>query len=159
MIAITLILSLMVMIATAQETQETYDHDVSDRSLSGIVVDAETQEAIPNATVHLKHAEGTFEGVFDADDEATSILETATTNESGEFTFENVTMADPDNESYVIEVEAPGYEREEKDVDLDEYLGRDMDQDWDQDQDWEAGEDKHKEKIRIELKRENGDEY
>lgn len=129
MTAGTLILSMMVLMAATQvETlNSNSEHDL-DRveTLEGEVVDANTEEGIPDATVYL----------INGNDRANA--DSTTTDFSGEFSFEGL-----EEDSYTLEVEARGYETKEKDVDV----KGDRDQDRDRD---EYG-DRDKDKVKIEL--------
>jgi len=200
----TLILSMLVLIAATQiDKEKVNEQDRNHHTLSGIVVDADTEDGIPNATVTLKksngedgmHADRTQqdhqqhqEGVTRTDDEE-SKLDSTTTDHNGEFEFENLaeyisgaathgadrqaqdqTQHDQDqnDERFILVVEADGYETEEKEFNLSDYIDRadhertamDRDQDRDRDQHMDRDrEDKDKDKLKIELTPENGTQY
>ncbi|CAN5392195.1 hypothetical protein BH23BAC3_BH23BAC3_17400 [soil metagenome] len=203
MTAGTLILSMMVLIAATQiDTEKVKDQERNDNTLSGIVVDADSEEGVPNATVYLKKANG--EEGMQADrtqqqqqqhqDRATEHdqdeLDSTTTDQNGEFEFDmdqirmqgaqtGVQSQQPgvqaqqqgaENEAFVLVVEAEGYETEEKEINLSDYLDRDqergaMDRDQDRDRDYDSDQDmdrdrdddkdKDKDKLKIELTRSN----
>ncbi len=97
MLASVLILSMGIAFATSNiETTKSEDNAVA--MVTGTVLDANTGEVIPNATVTLTEAEAS-----------------ATTDENGTFTLEGVEAG-----SYTLTVEAEGYEPAEQTLDVPE---------------------------------------
>lgn len=77
---------------TTETTGDTYS------MISGSVIDADTGDAIPNATVRINETD-----------------QSATTDDYGTFVFEDV-----DSGTYTVSVEADGYESTEQSVDVTE---------------------------------------
>jgi len=178
-----LILSMMVLIAATQiDKEKVNDQDRNHHTLSGIVVDAESDDGVANATVYLKKSNG--EDRMQADrtqqqqqqDRATEHdqdeLDSTTTDQNGEFEFVIDQIRTPgaqadvqaqqgaEDEAFLLVVEAEGFETEEKEIKLSDYIDRDeertaMDRDEDRDYDRDEDKDKDKDKIRIELTPEN----
>lgn len=96
MVAFASILCFAVVSATANPIVETVNQ--SNAIITGSVVDAETGEAVANATVTLSGTE-----------------ESTTTDEYGTFTFEQV-----ENGSQTITVQADGYQEAEETVEVTE---------------------------------------
>jgi hypothetical protein len=110
MIAGTAILSMMVLIAATNiDSYEASSQDRTDHKLSGVVVDADTQDGIANATVYLKkkdddgmqtdrtHQQDQYQQDQDQQDRQDRAVEQdqgeldkTTTDEKGEFELENI---------------------------------------------------------------------
>lgn len=191
----TIILSVMVLIAATQiDTDKVNDQERNNHTLSGMVVDADTEDGVANATVHLKKSNGEDgmqadrtqqdqqqqqqEGVTRTQDDG-SELDTTTTDQNGEFEFENLAEhtsgavqgddrqaqdqaqrgQTQNNERFVVVVEADGYETEEKEINLSDYMDRNdergaMESGQDRGQDMDRDRE-DKDKLKIELTREN----
>jgi len=213
------ILSMMLLLAATninaqQVGEQDRDQDRDRHALAGIVVDADTEEGIPNATVYIKKKNGEDGMQTDrtqqqqdqqqqqqqqqdrAAEHGQDELESTTTDHNGEFEFDNLGQLltqgaqagtqqqqqqqqqdqqqqehERDNdETFILVVEAEGYETEEKEIKLSDYLDRqgehgamdrdqDRDREYDTDQDMDRDrdddKDKDKDKIKIELTRSN----
>lgn len=147
----TFILSLFILIAaTSVETMESnLNQQVNENQLTGEVVDAETQEGIPDATVYLNKSEGMSDRTTTTSTQnrqGTADRDSTTTDYNGEFTFENAELTG----TVTLEAKADGYESEEKEVDLEDHGDNRINQDQNTDQD-RIDENK----ITIELTPEN----
>lgn len=195
------ILSMLVLLAATNINSNEVILDPHPKTLSGVVVDADTEEVIPNAIVYLKknnddgmQADRTQQQQQQQQDRAVGLeedmIDETTTNQNGEFEFDNIEellaqlgnqdrgheqqqqqqqdqqqqlTLERDDETVILVVEAPGYETEEKEIKLSEYLedsadekeAMESDQYSDQDQDRDQDRDKDKDKIKIELTRSN----
>lgn len=191
------ILSMMVLIAATNVDSQVSEQDRDHHKLSGVVVDADTEEGVANATVYIKKKNGDDRMQADRtqqqqqqqhqQDRATGqdhdALEQTTTDQNGEFEFENIAQLrtqgahgaqaqqqeqhqqqqqrGAEDETFVLVVEAEGYETEEKEINLSDYIDRDrdhtaMDRDQDRDREYDRDrDDKDKDKIKIELTRSN----
>jgi len=176
------ILSMIVLIAaTNPNVQEVTEQERERDTLYGIVVDADSEDGISNATVYIKKENGEngmHSDTNQQEDQATEHdqdeLDSATTDHNGEFEFNNVnqlktqatdagsqsqqTQQRDQDESFVLVVEAEGYETKEQEIKLSDYLNQDDERgemDRDQDMDRDHDEDKDKDKIKIELTRSN----
>jgi len=180
MTAVAFILSMMVLIAaTNVDSHEVSEKDSDRHTLSGIVVDADTDDGITNATVYIKMKNGNDAMQSDrtqqhqeghAVEHDQDELDSTTTDRNGEFEFNNVdklqtqtseegtqpqqTQQRDQNETFVLVVEAEGYETKHTEIKLSDYLDRDEErEEMDMDRDRDDDKDKNKDKVKIELTR------
>lgn len=135
----TFILSIFVFMAASELDTDTHDNqEFNEEELSGEVIDAQTEEGIPNVTVYLKNGDSnsgqTDRTTTTTQNQNTAAADSTTTDQSGEFAFNNV-----ENGSYTLEVDPTDYEKEEKEVEVKE------------DRKMNEESEKDKDKIQIEL--------
>lgn len=98
MLVSVMILSMGITLAQTPDTTETTTGGDTYAMISGSVVDADTGDAVPNATIRLTETD-----------------QSTTTDEYGTFVFEDV-----DRGTYTVSVEADGYQNTEESVDVSE---------------------------------------
>lgn len=190
------ILSMLVLVAATNINSNEVILNPDRKALTGVVVDADSEEAIPNATVYLKKNNNDDGMKADrtqqqqqqqqqdrAVDQEQDVIDETTTNQNGEFEFDNIEQLraqlgnrdrvherqqeqqheqqqqqqalEGEDETVILVVEAPGYETKEKEIKLSEYLGDRADEKGAMERDRDRDKDKDKDKIKIKLTRAN----